>query len=179
MFRLPKTVLHLGAATIVLGALILIAPRAAHAIAATLVQVTNTTANPAVTQGTEKQAAQLLEIGCHAAILQTTPCVQSLPNGGIQQYVPGNQNYVITETDLHSATSNGEPCVSPSPIAVVLESNGAAGRYAWIIAPSAVTASYSYPSGIVIPPGTTFAVAVTTGACQYVDIAIHGYLTAN
>jgi hypothetical protein len=49
MFRLPKTALHFGAAAIVAGALLLTAPRAVHAVAAALVQVTNTTANPVPT----------------------------------------------------------------------------------------------------------------------------------
>ena len=46
MFKLPKTLSTYGAAALAAGVLILAAPRAAHAIAATLVQVVNTTANP-------------------------------------------------------------------------------------------------------------------------------------
>jgi hypothetical protein len=46
MLRLPKTLLPFGAGALALGILMLAAPRAAHAIAATLVQVTNTPANP-------------------------------------------------------------------------------------------------------------------------------------
>ena len=178
MFRLPKTVLHLFAGALALAALILFAPRAAHAIAATLVQVTNTAANPAIIQSTEKQAAQLLEIGCHAANLQDTPCGVDLPNGGFMQYVPGTQNFVITGADVYSSTSDGSPCTSVSPVAVFLEGNGAR-RYAWIISPSSVSASFTYSSGIVIPPATTLSVAVTGGACPYVDAAFHGYLTSN
>lgn len=48
MFRIPKTVLSIGAGALALGALILAAPRTAHALAATLVQVTNTSANPVI-----------------------------------------------------------------------------------------------------------------------------------
>lgn len=46
MFRLPKSLPFYGALAIAAGVLILAAPRAAQAIAATLVQVTNTVANP-------------------------------------------------------------------------------------------------------------------------------------
>src|SRR5580658_2987813 len=46
MFRLPKTVSTYGAAAISAAVLLLAAPRAAHSVAAALVQVTNTTANP-------------------------------------------------------------------------------------------------------------------------------------
>ena len=42
MFSLPKTALSCGTAVLALGALILAVPQTAHAIAATLVQVTNT-----------------------------------------------------------------------------------------------------------------------------------------
>jgi hypothetical protein len=43
----------------------LAAPRAAHAIAATLVQVVNTPSNPAITQSVPTQASQLVSLyGC-------------------------------------------------------------------------------------------------------------------
>jgi hypothetical protein len=46
MFRLLKTLLSFGEGALALGILIMAAPRAALAIAATLVQVTSTAANP-------------------------------------------------------------------------------------------------------------------------------------
>jgi hypothetical protein len=56
MFRLSKTVLSFGAGALAVMALTLGAPKAAHALAATLVQVTNTAANPVVNQERDNQA---------------------------------------------------------------------------------------------------------------------------
>ena len=56
MFRPSKTVLSFGAGALAVLALTLAAPKAAHAIAATLVQVTNTAANPVITQGRDNEA---------------------------------------------------------------------------------------------------------------------------
>jgi hypothetical protein len=50
MIHLPKT-LKYGGAVLTAGVRILAAPRAAHALAATLAQVVNTTANPAPNEG--------------------------------------------------------------------------------------------------------------------------------
>jgi len=58
-----RTMLLSGGGVVALAvALSLIAPRAAHAIVAALVQVTNTTANPAITQSTKEQASQLIRL---------------------------------------------------------------------------------------------------------------------
>jgi hypothetical protein len=47
MFKTSKSILSFGACALALGVRMLAAPRANHAIAATLVQVTNTASNPA------------------------------------------------------------------------------------------------------------------------------------
>jgi hypothetical protein len=49
MFRLRKSVLSFGAAALAVVALALVLPRAADAVAAALVEVVNTTANPVIT----------------------------------------------------------------------------------------------------------------------------------
>jgi hypothetical protein len=53
MTRFPKFVLSFGAVALAVCMLTLAVPRAAHAIAATLVQVTNTTANPVIIQNVD------------------------------------------------------------------------------------------------------------------------------
>ena len=77
MFRLHKSVLSLAAGALALGVLILAAPRAAHAIAATLVQIRNTAANPAVTQSPQQPSRSVSQSYCRGAnrnlwILQRT-----------------------------------------------------------------------------------------------------------
>jgi hypothetical protein len=57
-----KSVLSFGAAVFAVGALLLAVPRTAHAVAAILVQVTNTAVNAAITQSVPSQAAQLVNL---------------------------------------------------------------------------------------------------------------------
>ena len=65
MFKLPKT-LNYGAAALAAGVLILAAPRAVHAVAATLVQVTNTTADPVPNKDVDNPARHPFAAACTA-----------------------------------------------------------------------------------------------------------------
>jgi len=174
MFRLPKSVPFYGAVAIAAASLILAAPQAAHAIAVALVQVTNTAASPAITQGTEKQAAQLLELICANPPGATTTevCGLNLPNGGSSPYTPGTQSYVITGVDFVPA---GCGSASP-PITHNLEVNGNQ-RYAWIVPESAMS-HFTYPSGIVTGPGAIISITAFNSTCE-VSSYLSGYLTAN
>ncbi len=106
MFRPPKSVLSYGAVAVATGILMLAAPRAAHAIAATLVQVTNTAANPAITQGVEKLASQnVLLVSSAGLVLPHGSAVlqQMFPNGTVDAspfVVPAGQTLVVTTIDL-------------------------------------------------------------------------------
>ncbi len=55
MFKPSKTVLSVGVGAVALGILTLTFPKAAHALAATLVQVTNTPANPVPNKDVDQQ----------------------------------------------------------------------------------------------------------------------------
>jgi hypothetical protein len=74
MFRLPKSVLSFCGGALALGVLILAAPRAAHAIAATLVQVTNTAANPVPNLDTERNARIPYQSTINATPCSVGPC---------------------------------------------------------------------------------------------------------
>jgi hypothetical protein len=179
MFRLPKTLFSFLAVALAAAVLLLTAPRAAHAIAAALVQVTNTAASPAITQGTEKQAAQILELYCFAFSSGTgNTCLQSLPAGGTATYTPGADSYVITGVDLLPRTPGGLGCGDASNVIdVTLSANGNA-RYQWgISGPTGL--HFTYPSGIVTPPGATLVVSISNGGGCVLPAYLHGYLTAN
>lgn len=74
MFQLPKSVLSFGAGALTLGVFILAAPRAAHAISATLVQVTNTAANPVPNLDTERNARIPYQSSINASPCSIAPC---------------------------------------------------------------------------------------------------------
>jgi hypothetical protein len=79
-------------------------PRTAHAILGALVQVTNTAANPAITQDTSKQAAQIVNLVCplNSGIAD---CFHIDGHGVVsasQFVVPSNLHLIITSLVLDS-----------------------------------------------------------------------------
>jgi hypothetical protein len=179
MFRLSKSVLSFGAGAVAIGALILIAPRAAHAVAATLVQVTNTTASPAITQSTNTQASQLvtLILPVNTALPPNSGLVAMYqflaPSGpGATPYtVPAGQHLVVTGMDVNLAGG-------AAYIQLYLPWNGGA----WAISNAFLSTQgfqqIQYPSGIVFDSGSQVYVQ-NGGNSGTADIAIHGYLSAN
>src|ERR1700727_1530275 len=76
--------LLMGTGGVVLAGLVLalLAPKAVHAVVATAVQVVNTSASPANTEDTSRQAAQILTINCNYIGTNHIPvCRQMLPAG--------------------------------------------------------------------------------------------------
>jgi hypothetical protein len=154
------------------GVLLLGVPRAAHAVVAALVQVTNTAANPAITQSVSEQAQQLLQVEC-----TVTSCNFIAPTGlpigssSIVTISPG-QNFVITSVDIAVSAC---PNVTNSRLLI----NSAVGetfRASWTTAANTGTVHFAYPSGILIAGGTEFlSIFVQEGCPPLVDI--FGYLT--
>jgi hypothetical protein len=168
----------LGGAAILILALALVGPRAAHAAAAALVQVVNTIANPAVTQDTSKAASQIVHLTTlgKAAVNPSvmTQLHQYIPGGtfGPTYVVPSGQNLVITSIEASVLTANVNTYLN-------LYDNTTIGqREIWYL-PSVGTTQLQFPSGFVYPAGSSVYVYVggTTTTQMFVDV--HGYLTAN
>ena len=117
MYRLPKLFLTYSAAALAAVALLLAAPRAAHAIAAALVQVTNTAASPAIAQDVAKLASQNVLLISNPSSSSGYPnpnpiltsgngvLHQMFPNGTYSAspfVVPAGQNLVVTTVDLYT-----------------------------------------------------------------------------
>jgi hypothetical protein len=171
MFRLPKSVLSFGAGALALCVLILAAPRAAHAIAATLVQVTNTTANPAITQSVGQQASQLASLGATTIGGQPSTFLSFLPNNTyvLGYAVPANQYLVITSADI---MAQGCPSVYVSLFVSNLQ------LQSWIVS-GTNTSHFAYPSGFVIAPGATPLEVVNGPSSCSASLQLNGYLTSN
>jgi hypothetical protein len=172
MFKLSKSVLSFGAGALAVVALMLAAPRAAHAVAAALVQVTNTASNPAVTQDVSHQVSQLVSLGDTTIGGQPSQFLSFLSNGTyVNGYtVPANQYLVINSADV----SGQQGCAG-------LNISLGMGNYvfaSWIVSgPDSV--HFGYPSGIVVPPGATPLLIVNgPGTCSG-SLQLHGYLTSN
>ena len=174
MFQLPKSVLSYGAVAFTAGALMLAAPRATHAIAATLVQVTNTAANPAVAQSPNTQAAQLVNLNTQGQNNQSPLFYNQFPDGSYSYgyTVPVNQYLVITSADL-----------APAGCTTVAQVNLQArlGTVQFWTVSGVNTLHFDYPQGVVVAPGSQPSaqfLAYGQPNCN-VSLQLHGYLTSN
>lgn len=169
-------VLWLTAAALVL---LLITPRAVHALVATLVQVANTTANPAITQDTSKQASQTVTLSCPIYILPALACY-SIDQHGIfsfptQYVVPSSANFVVTGMDYVPLG------VGTSSAILAIYDNGTTGSgYEEIkLANANNQGQIMFPTGIVLGAGVTPRVSFVGPSTQIPLVTLHGYLTSN
>jgi hypothetical protein len=203
MIRLPKFLLPVGV-VLILGVFILIAPRAVHAIAAALVQVTNTASNPVVTQTTGAQATNMIHLQCvfnmsykNQACFQITPTgVLSYAGPDIPYMVPNGSYLVITAADVAPYSNGGATPNCPGQyIATIGNNTNPANPINFLTLTTSnnlVTTHFTYPppSGIVIAPGTGvwalgYVIIPATGqfaSCgsSTLDVVdLYGYLTAS
>jgi hypothetical protein len=167
----------MGGAAVLAVVLSLAAPRAAHALVAALVEVANTTANPAVTQDTSKAASQIIHLTTQgkAAVnpASLTALHQYIPGGtfGPAYVVPAGQNLVITSIEASAETASGNY--------LNLYDNTTIGqRELWYL-PNAGTTQLLFPSGFVFPAGSPVYVYIGGSNTTQMFIDVHGYLTAN
>lgn len=95
MSRIPKSVVSFGGLFLAVGVLTLAVPRALHAVAEALVQVSNTTENPAITQSVPSQASRLVYLT--ASLPPNTS--SGFFSGGMAYTLPAGQSLVITAVD--------------------------------------------------------------------------------
>lgn len=180
MFRPSKSVLSFGAGALALGVLMLAAPRAAHAIAATLVQVTNTASNPAVAQSPNTQAAQLVNLGLSSVTIPLSGGLNYfVPTTGAgvgQSYsVPANQSLVVTDIDVSPTNCTSGPnfflysAASSQFVGDIFFGN--------LQFSTGISTHIEYHSGFVFPPGSIPGGAVN--GCSLVSVMMHGYMTSN
>ena len=173
--KFAKSILA-GTGAVVLAGLILtmLVPKAAHAVAATAVQVMNPTSNPAVTQSITTQASQLIDITTDGVAAgrggeQTFYFSTSLPGPFFALVIPPNQYLVITSVDF---TPYG--CGAPAQVQLVQNNNT---RMQWIVSGS-TTSHFAYPSGFLIPPPASTLLFENDGAPSCgIAADMQGYLT--
>jgi hypothetical protein len=171
-----------GAALGVAATLALVTPRAAHAIAVALVQVSNTTENPAITQSVPSQASQLVLLSTNV-LPNSSSALSSTGSGHIpftSYTVPGSQSLVVTAVDITPSVG----CTTGSYHFVLLGNNLLDPAMMWTLsAPN--TGHYTYPSGIVFLPNSQPQISLshastTSGDCANgAEVNVLGYLTSN
>jgi hypothetical protein len=177
MMRISKSVLAVGGVVLACGLFTVMNPRSVHAVAAALVQVTNTASNPVVTQSTSQQATQLVQMTCN---ITTSPDERG--NGSaLCGTVPSNQSLVVTAVDIVLRNDLGF-CVTGKTYPESLQiGESSTVAYTWILSFNGATYSptthFTYPSGIVFPPNSTLD-ATESGGCP-ANFQLTGYLTNN
>jgi hypothetical protein len=174
--------LLMGTGAVVLAGLVLalLAPQAVHAVVATAVQVVNTSASPAITEDTSRQAAQIVTIQCVIFSNGTTSCFQSLPNGGSGELhgqqggyvVPANQYFVLKSIDTDFVT----PAFATQLYISLLTPQGLETSAEPV--PISTNGQISFASGIAVGPGMEVFPSVSASGIQG-EVTLHGYLTPN
>jgi hypothetical protein len=158
---------YLGAAcALVITTFAILEPRAVGAAVATLVQVANTVATPAINQDVSKLASQNVELSCAPTCNQVFPDATRSFNAFT---VPAGQHLVISTVQLE-ASSGGSTTLSQQSGIIVTS------RTTWLLF-AAGTYQFQYPSGIVFAPGTTNITIPPTGGVN--NVYMYGYLTWN
>jgi hypothetical protein len=183
MFKLPKNLSVYGAAALAVATLVLATPRAAHAIAATLVQVTNTTANPVPNLDAERiaripyESTQQPQGNCpNSNLIQACNFAFTPPPTGYRLVVENVSGWIVL--------ANG---TTLPPIAILTDVDNTVGRttiwsYAGILVQgsgTAILASFNQPAHAVFDAGDSGPeVAVNAnwegGTVQYMTLT--GYL---
>lgn len=191
MIRISRSVLAVGGTVLAAGLIAFTNPKAVHAVAAALVQVTNTAANPVVTQSIGQQAAQSVVLNCASSDASGIGACYSLSNGwrGSTAYVvPANQSLVVTAVDVYTFIAdneavNGEPVCNAGREDAVRTSDGAV--LIWEIVNNTSPTHFTYPSGVVFAPSSPLTLsskhysAGLDAECGSDQILLYGYLTAS
>ena len=177
--KLTKRMLPTLLAAAAIGAIGLSVPKGAHALAAALVQVTNTWSNPAVTIDPSKAASQQILLQTSGGVTldqgqQTTMALLS-PTAGMPNpsgyVVPAGQRLVVTGVELVLYSNLTSPAF--------LRINESSGSYAYeyFNQLNAGMHQFSFPQGIVYPPGSFVSFDNTDGNAN-MEVIVRGYLTA-
>jgi len=162
-----------AACAMLMATFAIIGPRTAHALVATLVQVTNTTANPVPTQDVNRSASQIVALFCGTSGQQ---CEQILVSSAGVTYipfsVPADQNLVITNIEINCNGTGGTAYFNLG----VVTSGSPTFIDEWTVPNAALaTAEFNLGPGHVIPSGF----AVLARSNNVTNVFVRGYLTTN
>jgi hypothetical protein len=174
-------VTKLSVAALVLAAVAALAPHAAKAVTAALVQVANTVAAPAVTQSVSEMASQrvLLRLPFGASLSPGDPLTamyQVIPNTGQSPTfftVPAGQNLIITSMTVNTYNTGGADIV-------LLGGAGVNPFYSVYVAQKG-SQTIPFRNGLVFPAGSAVYIvnSANVAGTGSADVVVGGYLTAN
>lgn len=155
MIRISKSVLAVGGVVLASGLITVMNPKTVHAVAAALVQVTNTASNPVVNSEATISPSQIVDLNCNGGL---GSCFRVEPGGPLDQdayVVPANQTLVITDIEIFTSGLGGTA-------AFALEnqgtgpSGGGTDPISESVADNGATYNLSFSRGVVFPSGFIF-----------------------
>jgi hypothetical protein len=154
-----------------------VAPRAVHAAAATLVEITNTTDNPAVTQDISKDPSQIVHLTTLGKAIVSASTLTQLHQyfqGGTfgpPFVVPVGKSFVITSIEASVLTA-GDNFLN-------LYDNTTIGQREYWYLPNVGLTQLQFPSGLVYQSGTPVYVYIGGASPSQMVVDVHGYLTTD
>ena len=177
MIRLSKSVLAVGAVVLAGSLITLMNPKTVHALAAALVQVTNTASNPAVTQSVGAQAGNMVHLTCEVVFSAGgNTCLRVAADGSASSFtVPAGESLVITAIDVLPEDFN----VCHENYTLFLGTPNFGGVFLHVTTTNAtLTSHFIYPSGLVIGEGITPTLGGDGSCSDSESVNMYGYLTA-
>jgi hypothetical protein len=185
MKNVSKIVLVALVALVLVSGVAVLTPRAVHAVVATLVQVVNTAANPAITQDTSKQASQILTLQCapQTSYPSTSSCLQVDDHGqaaSTQYQVPASTHFILTSLEYVPLGPSGNANLS------IFDQNPSFSAFSQFeflgITDLTKQTNFQFSSGIDMGSATQPAIVLEPPVSSLIGfycIRLHGYLTAN
>ena len=158
---------------------IAIAPKTAHGLVATLVQITNGAANPVFTQDIRGSATQILELACPTDQGNLNDCSQVDPSTPtLTAYaVPKGQNFVVTQIETQCGGGGTDSMSIIYPLTDAGYDGNLASRF-YGFPCNSTTVEFSLQPGLVIPYSGV-AILASNSKLTSNPTYIRGYLTAN
>jgi hypothetical protein len=179
MTIVKRFIMGVGGIAILATLLQLAAPRAVHAIVATLVQVTNTAAAPAITQNVPNLASQIVTLTATVnadSFTEVFGFYQLSPQAALSTTgyrTPTTQSLVITSIEFSPTAGSGT-------LDLVLLDGFTLDTYEQWKVPAGSITDLQYPSGIVIGPNVDpIIVPSASSTTAAFNVYLHGYLTSN
>ncbi|HEY4009495.1 MAG TPA: hypothetical protein VGM11_05045 [Acidobacteriaceae bacterium] len=189
--RISRSVMAVGGVVVAAAAIGFTNPKAVHAVAAALVQVTNTASDPVVTQSVGQQAAQIVSLYCVPnanPVTGSCSLITDTYQGNPAYVVPANESLVVTAVDIytyilvHEVALGYTACSAGREDGIAL-SNGGPYRLTWEMVDNTSPTHFTYPSGVVFGPGSTPSPssrhynASLDAQCGSDAFLVYGYLT--
>jgi hypothetical protein len=166
--RISRSVIAVGG--VVLAAVVIgfTNPKTVHAVAAALVQVTNTASNPVVNAEVTLSSSQLVQLDCN-----TFQSCSVIEPGGVETadayVIPAGQTLVITDVEIHPPLGTGTGVSAFG----IFPAKGTQFQINDFVTNDGVTHHFTLGRGVVFPSGTS----LFAQGSLHVGARLLGYLT--